>query len=92
MRNSLYDNIGSAVPIYRRSFTGNWIAAISTTAYAHVKCKDCGHEHLLAFPCKCRCFRLVIFNVFLSSVLRLVSLSMLNSADYQLKLIFNSCK
>jgi hypothetical protein len=38
--------------------------------FARVKRKDCGHEYLLAFPCKCRCFQSVIFNAFLTSVLR----------------------
>jgi len=38
--------------------------------FARVKCKDCNHEYLLAFSWKCRCFRMVIFNVFLSSILR----------------------
>ena len=39
--------------------------------FVHVKCKDCGHEYLLAFLCKCRCFQLVIFNAFLASILRI---------------------
>jgi len=38
--------------------------------FARVKCKDCGHEYLLAFPCKCRCFQLAIFNAFLAPILR----------------------
>jgi hypothetical protein len=38
--------------------------------FARMKCTDFGHEYLLAFPAKCHCFHLVIFNVFLSSVLR----------------------
>ena len=25
--------------------------------FARVKCKDCGHEYLLAFSCKCCCFQ-----------------------------------
>jgi len=37
--------------------------------FAYVKCKDCGHEYLLAFFCKCRCFQLTIFNAFLSPFL-----------------------
>ena len=30
--------------------------------FARVKCKDCGHEYLLAFFCTCCCFQLTIFN------------------------------
>jgi hypothetical protein len=26
--------------------------------FARVKCKDCCHEYLLAFSCKCCCFRI----------------------------------
>ena len=37
--------------------------------FTYVKCKDCGHEYLLAFFCKCCCFQLVIFNAFLASIL-----------------------
>jgi hypothetical protein len=36
-----------------------------------VKCKDCGHEYLLAFSCKWRCFQLVIFDALLASILRI---------------------
>jgi hypothetical protein len=36
--------------------------------FARVKGKDCGHEYLLVFSCKCRCFQLVIFNAFLPSI------------------------
>ncbi|MBU1150094.1 MAG: transposase zinc-binding domain-containing protein [Proteobacteria bacterium] len=39
--------------------------------FTHVKCKDCGHGYLLAFTCKCRCFRMVIFDAFLASIPRL---------------------
>ena len=35
-----------------------------------LKCKDCGHEYLLAFPRKYHCFQLVIFNAYLASILR----------------------
>ena len=37
--------------------------------FARVKCKDCSHEYLLAFPCNCRCFQSAIFITFLSSSL-----------------------
>jgi hypothetical protein len=32
--------------------------------FARVKCKDCGHEYLLAIAYKHCCFELVIFNLF----------------------------
>jgi len=31
--------------------------------FARVKCKDCGHEYLLAFSCKLCCFLPVIFSI-----------------------------